>query len=115
MKKWLMMLFGCCAPGGCNNAPAKIVMPDGAVLLDVRSAEEFAQGHIPWAVNIPHDLISEKIAGAVPVKNTPLYIYCRSGRRVKIAMETLRKLGYEQLHNLGGIEEAGKVLDIPLK
>ena len=115
MKKLLLMLLGCCAFGGCSNSPAKIVMPDGAVLLDVRSTAEFSEGHIAGAVNIPYDVISEKISDTVPAKKTPLYIYCRSGRRVKIAMEALRKLGYEQLHDLGGIEDAGKVLGIPLK
>ena len=99
---------------GCeiNAAKSDFAIPSDAVLIDVRSAEEFRAGHLPGAVNIPHTEIAEKISGIAPEKSTPLYLYCRSGRRVGIAMETLKKSGYTTMYNLGGIEEAAKKLNI---
>lgn len=82
-------------------------MSEKAVLIDVRSAEEYNAGFHPGAVNIPHTEIAEKISAVAPDKTTPLYLYCRSGRRVGIAMENLKKLGYQTMYNLGGFEEAG--------
>lgn len=82
-----------------------MVDKDG-VLIDVRTPEEFASGHIDGAINISHDVIGEKIDDFVPDKTTPIYMYCRSGRRVGVAMETLSSLGYTNMYNLGGFEEA---------
>ena len=86
-------------------------MQKNAVLIDVRSAEEFSSGHLQGAVNIPHTEIAEKISGVAAAKNTPLYLYCRSGRRVGLAMEVLQKLGYTVMFNLGGYEEAKKFME----
>ena len=99
---------------GCRKHGAKTIqmMPDNAVLIDVRSAEEFQSGHLPGAVNIPHTVIAEKISGAAPDKSTPLYLYCRSGRRVGIAMEALKNSGYTVMYNLGGMEEAAEKLNL---
>lgn len=85
-------------------------LPDNAVLLDVRRIEEFNAGHIDGAVLVPHDMIAEKIGAVVPDKNTPVYIYCRSGRRSAIAVEAMQKLGYTNLIDLGGMDEAKKRL-----
>ena len=86
-------------------------LPDNAVLLDVRQADEFNAGHIKGAVLVPHDKIVEKIGAVVPDKNTPVYIYCRSGRRSAIAVEVMRKLGYTNMTDLGGMEEAKSYLE----
>ena len=85
-------------------------LSDNAVLLDVRQADEFNAGHIDGAVLVPHDTIAEKIGAVVPDKNTPVYIYCRSGRRSAIAVEAMKKLGYTNLTDLGGMDEAKKRL-----
>ena len=85
-------------------------LPDNAVLLDVRQADEFNAGHIDGAVLVPHDTIAEKIGAVVLDKNTPVYIYCRSGRRSAIAVEAMKKLGYTDLTDLGGKDEAEKLL-----
>lgn len=85
-------------------------LPDNAVLLDVRQADEFNAGHIDGAVLVPHDTIAEKIGAVVPDKNTPVYVYCRSGRRSAIAVEAMEKLGYVDLTDLGGMDEAKKRL-----
>ena len=85
-------------------------LPDNAVLLDVRRIEEFNVGHIDGAVLVPHDTIAEKVGAVVPDKNTPVYVYCRSGRRSAIAVEAMKKLGYTDLTDLGGIDDAKKRL-----
>ena len=89
-------------------------MQKNAVLIDVRSAEEFSSGHLQGAINIPHTEIAEKISGAAAAKNTPLYLYCRSGRRVKAAMQELNKLNYSNLEDCGGINEAAQHLSLPV-
>ena len=99
-------LVGCLGPKGGN-----MKLPDNAVLLDVRQADEFNAGHIDGAVLVPHDMIAEKIGAVVPDKNTPVYIYCRSGRRSAIAVKAIKKLGYTDLTDLGGMEEAKKRLE----
>ncbi len=98
-------LVGCFCPKG-----GKMKLPDNAVLLDVRRIEEFNAGHIDGAVLVPHDTIAEKIGAVVPDKNAPVYIYCRSGRRSAIAVEAMKKLGYTNLTDLGGMDEAKKRL-----
>ena len=98
-------LVGCLGPKG-----GKMKLPDNAVLLDVRQADEFNAGHIDGAVLVPHDMIAEKIGAVVLDKNTPVYIYCRSGRRSAIAVEAMRKLGYTNLTDLGGMDEVKKRL-----
>ena len=73
-----------------------------AVLLDVRNADEFGQGHIPGAVNIPVDSI-DKISGKVKKKDTPIYSYCLSGARSGKAVAALKAMGYTNVTNIGGI------------
>lgn len=81
-----------------------LVLPD-TVLIDVRSADEFASGALPGAQLIPHDQIGARIAAAVPDKNTPVVLYCRSGRRSSQAQDELRALGYTQVMNAGAYEQ----------
>jgi phage shock protein E len=75
------------------------------IWIDVRSAEEFTQGHLPNAVNIPHTEISEKIAAVTADKKAHIQLYCRSGRRSALAEEQLKALGYENVSNAGGYEQ----------
>ena len=86
-------------------------LPDNAVLLDVRRIEEFNAGHIDGAVLVPHDTIIEKVGAVVPGKSTPVYVYCRSGRRSALAVEAMKKLGYTDLTDLGGMDEAKRHLE----
>ncbi|MGN0976196.1 MAG: rhodanese-like domain-containing protein [Gemmiger sp.] len=74
----------------------------GAVLLDVRTPEEYAEGHIPGSTNIPLQALDE-IGTVVPEKTTPLFVYCRSGSRSGQAAGRLKQMGYEQVRNIGGI------------
>ena len=106
----ITMLLSAFFMNGCNktaeNSTGEAKKP--AILLDVRSADEFAEDHIPGAINIPHTEIAEKISAVAPDKSCELDLYCRSGRRVGIAIEALEKLGYKNTHNLGGLEDARK-------
>lgn len=72
------------------------------VLLDVRTVDEFVQGHIPDAVNIPHKELEARLAELSDAKNTQIVIYCRSGRRAEVAKQVLIKNGFKQLDHLSG-------------
>ena len=75
------------------------------VLLDARSEEEFSEGHIPGAIVIPHEEISERAESEILEKDVPIFVYCRSGRRSKIAAEALVSLGYSEVYEFGGISD----------
>lgn len=97
-------LFAGCL--GLKGRGEIVKLPDNAVLLDVRQPGEFNAGHIAGAVLVPHDTIKDKIASVVPNKETPVYVYCRSGRRSAMAVRSMRSLGYTNLIDLGGMAEA---------
>ena len=71
---------------------------ENAVLIDVRTREEYAGGHVPGSINIPLDRISETAVE----KNKPLFVYCLSGARSRIACSVFKQKGYE-VYNIGGI------------
>ena len=73
------------------------------VILDTRTQQEYDQGHIPGAFLIPHDEILEKAESVLTDKNQLILVYCRSGRRSKLAAEDLVKLGYTNIKEFGGI------------
>lgn len=73
------------------------------VILDTRTQEEYDEGHIPGAILIPYDEIKEKAEGILTDKNQLILVYCRSGRRSKIAAEDLVTLGYTNIKEFGGI------------
>jgi phage shock protein E len=70
------------------------------LLLDVRTAQEYAEGHIPGAVLLPYDELAAKLKE--PDKGRPIVVYCRSGRRSAIAKEALEGLGYTNVSDFGG-------------
>ena len=72
------------------------------LILDVRSPEEYKEGHIPGAVNIPHDQLVTRLAEIGSHKNKDIVLYCRSGRRVGIAADILRSAGFNKLLHLDG-------------
>ena len=73
------------------------------VILDVRTEEEFAQGHIPGAILIPDYEIREEAESPLPDKDALNLVYCRSGRRSKNAAQILLELGYTNIREFGGI------------
>ena len=108
------LLFTGCAAGQ-NETPNtyRQVTMDEAVtmmeeeseylILDVRRPDEFVEGHIPNAINIPNESIGTSEIPELPNKDQLIFVYCRSGRRSKEASEKLAKLGYTNIVEFGGI------------
>lgn len=75
------------------------------IILDVRTPAEFAQGHIPNAINIPNETIGTEEIPELPNKKQVIFVYCRSGNRSKQAAEKLVQLGYTNVVEFGGIND----------
>jgi len=73
------------------------------IILDVRHADEYAQGHIKGAINIDNDVIGTEEIAELPDKEQTIYVYCRSGNRSKQAAKKLALLGYANVVEIGGI------------
>ncbi len=111
----LLMVLGCSSlrsPGSNNysnisSAVAKLRLANGEeiILLDVRTLEENRAERIPGSILIPVDDLEREAAAQLQDKNTPIFIYCRSGRRSVTAAVALVKLGYTDVYNLGGIKD----------
>ena len=109
----LALPFGCvgCSDGDSaiydqiSGAEAKALMDSesGYIIIDARTQEEYDQGHIPGAILIPEYEIADRAEKELPDKNQLILVYCRSGRRSKIAAEDLVKLGYTNVKEFGGI------------
>ena len=105
--------FGCvgCSDGGSvtyeqiSGAEAKALMDSesGYIIIDARTQEEYDEGHIPRAILIPEYEIADRAEKELPDKDQLILVYCRSGRRSKIAAEELVKLGYTNVKEFGGI------------
>ena len=76
---------------------------EGYIILDVRSQEEFDLGHIPGAILIPDTEINARAEEVLPDKDQLILVYCRSGRRSKLAAADLAELGYINIKEFGGI------------
>lgn len=86
-----------------NEGLSKMRNRNGAVLLDVRTREEYAQAHIPGGINIPLTEI-QMVAERIPAKSTPLFVHCLSGVRSRQAVRLLKQYGYQEVTDLGGIQ-----------
>ena len=105
--------FGCvgCSDGGSatyeqiSGAEAKALMDSesGYIIIDARTQEEYDEGHIPGAILVPEYEIADRAEKELPDKDQLILVYCRSGRRSKIAAEELVKLGYTNIREFGGI------------
>ena len=118
-KRFLLMLLTLALPFGCvgcsdsgsatyeqiSGAEAKALMDSesGYIIIDARTQEEYDQGHIPGAILIPEYEIADRAEKELPDKDQLILVYCRSGRRSKIAAEELVKLGYTNVKEFGGI------------
>ena len=76
---------------------------EGYIILDVRTQAEYEEGHIPGAILIPNEQILERAESMLTNKDQLILVYCRSGRRSKLASEDLVKLGYTNIKEFGGI------------
>ncbi|WP_137817769.1 rhodanese-like domain-containing protein [Pseudomonas sp. 2FG] len=88
-----------------QSAAVQALATPKTLLIDVRTAEEFAAGALPGASRISYEQIGTQIAGLAPDKDTPIVLYCRSGRRSSIAQDELSTLGYTHVINAGGYQE----------
>ena len=86
-----------------EEAKAIMDIEEGYIILDARTQEEYDQGHIPGAIVISHEEIAEKAEEVLTDKDQLILVYCRSGRRSKIAAEALVELGYTNIKEFGGI------------
>ena len=83
----------------------KIKVSQGAVLVDVRSAQEYREGHLQGAINIPDFEINNRIQREIPKKNQLIILYCQYGERSKSAMRIMKNMGYTNVYNLfGGLD-----------
>ena len=83
------------------------------VVIEVRTPQEYAGGHIAGALNIDHAVIAQEISKANVAKDDTVILYCRSGNRSGIAQQTLKKLGYLKVENYGSMDQARKLLSSP--
>ncbi|MGN0261923.1 MAG: rhodanese-like domain-containing protein [Eggerthellaceae bacterium] len=96
-----MALINMSGSADINAGVKEFESTEGAVLLDVRTAEEYADGHIPGSMNIPLNTVPV-VLERIPDKNTPLFVHCLSGARSGKAVAFLKKQGYTQVKNIGG-------------
>jgi rhodanese-related sulfurtransferase len=89
--------------------------PEGVVLLDVRTVDEFEEGHIRGALHIPHDQLGDRLAELAAHREHEIVLYCRSGRRVGLAAEVLAAAGFEKLAHLDGDMIAWLEQDLPVE
>ncbi|MDR0993407.1 MAG: rhodanese-like domain-containing protein [Verrucomicrobiota bacterium] len=87
-----------------------VVAPGHPVLIDARSADEYAAGHIEGAILIPYAQAGDLIEAEVPDKRTQIYVYCSRGWRSEMAQKAMRAKGYPNVENLGGMEAAADTL-----
>jgi phage shock protein E len=83
-------------------------------IIDVRTEAEWNDGHIEGAILIPYDFIEGRMGTAAKDKSTRICVYCRSGRRSKIAKKTPKKLQYRDVVNLGSLEDAAKTMKLKI-
>lgn len=87
-----------------NDGLKKMKCINGAVLLDVRTREEYIDAHIPGSLNIPLDKL-QTVESRIPDKNTPLFVHCLSGGRSRQAVHFLKNIGYSDVTDIGGIHD----------
>lgn len=122
-----LALTACSAPGGSGTSPSgsaetavspdsayhkitaeeakKMIDAGGVTIVDVRTAEEYAEKHIPGAVLVPNESIGEEPPEQLPDQDAVLLIHCRTGVRSKQASDKLVGLGYTQIYDFGGIAD----------
>ena len=109
----IVLLSGCAQPSGSTTASYKqitqeeakemMTKDDGHIIVDVRRQDEYDEGHIPDAVLIPNESITDKQPEELPDLDQSILVYCRSGRRSKEASQKLADIGYTNVYEFGGI------------
>lgn len=86
-----------------QDAKARLEQESGIIVVDVRTQEEYDQGHLRASVLVPLDDLAALAPEKLPEKDAVLFLYCRSGRRSALAAQQLVSMGYTQVYDLGGI------------
>lgn len=94
----------------CRNLPSEEITIEelknkvlqGAILIDVRSNQEYREGHLQGAINIPDFEIANRVQREIPKKNQLIVVYCQYGGRSRNIMTLMRKMGYTNIYNLHG-------------
>jgi rhodanese-related sulfurtransferase len=119
----IVLLSGCAQPSNSSAASYKqitqveakemMTKKDGHIIVDVRSQDEYDDGHIPGAVLIPNESITDRQPKELPDLNQIILIYCRSGRRSKEASQKLADIGYKNIYEFGGINNrTGEIINV---
>lgn len=95
----------CAAPDDAVAA-----LREGALVIDVRTAGEYAAQSIPGVTNVPMDRIEKEIAALAPDRNRPILLHCASGIRSASACAALKRMGYTRVQNLGSLSSAREIL-----
>ena len=109
----LLLLAGCGAQSeestyrqvNAEEADSMMEEESGYIILDVRTAQEYSEKHIPAAINIPNETIGTEDSQELPDREQRILVYCRSGNRSKQGSEKLVKLGYTNIVEFGGIND----------
>jgi rhodanese-related sulfurtransferase len=98
--------------------PAELVSrlegPGAPLILDVRSPEEYADGHIPGAINVPYDQIEARLGSLEEHRETEVVVYCRTGRRAGVAESALSEAGFKRIRDLEGHMVGWREAELPL-
>lgn len=111
----LVAVYGLRAGSTLSQDKARELLKGGALLVDVRTAEEFNGQRLTNAVNIPLDELKEKLPRTVPDKGRVLLLYCRSGRRSGLAEKRLHEMGYTNAFNIGSYTQAESIVKQAVK
>ena len=118
-----LAVLGLCAPLACAEPPASISQQDllraleseePPLVLDVRTPGEFAGGHVPGALNLPHTEVASRLEEIRPAEGREVVVYCESGRRAGMAEEVLRGAGIGGVRHLEGDMRAWRGSGLPL-
>ncbi len=115
----LLMLLACtgASPGTPDVTQEQVVgwieQGNGPLLLDVRTPDEYAAGHVPGAINIPHDQLATRLGELGAAKDREIVVYCESGRRAGWALETLTGAGFGTLRHLDGDMKGWRSAGLP--
>jgi rhodanese-related sulfurtransferase len=110
----LPVVQGAAATGITPTEAVQCMNREKGVVIDVCGADEFAQGHIKGALNVPLDELDARLGKAVKNKSTPLIMVCAAGVRAKRAQAMAQKLGFEKVHSIQGGLKAWKEANLPV-
>ncbi len=103
------------APVAPADLAARMARHEAPLIVDVRSAKEYADGHLPGALNIPHDEIARRWTALDARRDQEIVLYCHSGRRAGLAQQALEKLDFSHTRLLDGSIQAWQAAGLPLR